>query len=65
MGCNVRYKLLPKVGSRDIVALGRMEEGQFVEGEWKRGRILNGDELFWDILGNSPVCRYVGVTIHR
>lgn len=65
MGCNVRYKLLPKVGSRDIVALGRMEEGQFVKGEWKRGRILNGDELFWDILGNSPVCRYVGVTIHR
>lgn len=41
-GVTLRFK---PVGSGDpIVGIDRIEEGQFVNGEWHRRRVLNGDE---------------------
>jgi hypothetical protein len=65
IGCNLKFKVVPKLGRRDIVGLSRMEEGEFVDGVWKRGRVLNGDELARTSLADRPLCRYIGVNIHQ
>lgn len=61
VGCNLRYALLPKVGSDSRIGLPRVEEGLFVDGEWRRGRILNGDEVHGRTIGDVPACRYIGL----
>ena len=38
-----------------------MEEGDVINGEWKAGRILNGDEKMMLQLGAMPGWRYVEV----
>lgn len=37
-------EFLGKLGSNEKVEIVRLEEGEFVDGKWKSGRILNGDE---------------------
>lgn len=58
-GCNTRFSVLPPKGIKEKAEILRYEEGEFVKGEWKPGRVLNGDEL-WDLkLGITPEVRYI------
>lgn len=50
-----------KAGENKKVGIVRMEEGEIVNGEWKAGRILNGDEKMKMQLGDMPEWRYVEV----
>ena len=43
-GTNFRAEFLPKNDEMVYVETVRIEEGRFENGEWVRGRILNGDE---------------------
>lgn len=63
-GCNVKFTLLPKRASRQYLTVVRMEEGEFVDGHWKRGRIMNGDELHEKKLGDMAEVKYVKVCLH-
>lgn len=64
-GCNVKFTPLPKKGSRQFLTLVRLEEGEFVDGEWKAGRILNGDETSMTSLGEMAETKYVRVCLHE
>lgn len=55
--CNLTFK--PKAGEDKKVELLKMEEGELVNGEWKAGRILNGDEKMSLGFGDMPSCRYI------
>lgn len=58
-GCNTRFSILPPKGTDEKVEILRYEEGEFVNGKWKRRRVLNGDER-WDMqLGVTPEVRYI------
>lgn len=46
----------PKAGENVKVDFLKMEEGEIVNGEWKPGRILNGDEKMAVKLGEMPKC---------
>ena len=61
IGCNVHFTALPKLGKRAMMSIPRYEEGIFVNGQWKRGRILNGDEVYDMTLRDMPECKYVRV----
>lgn len=50
-----------KAGENKKVDLLRLEEGEVVNGEWKAGRILNGDEKMMLQLGDMPGWKYVEV----
>lgn len=55
VGTSLTVSILQKEGSGKIVDIERKEEGAYVDGEWKRGRILNGDELMMrSSLGSMP-----------
>lgn len=64
VGCNVKFKILPKKGSDTYTGIPRYEEGEFIKGIWKRGRILNGDEIYDMSVGGMPSCRYVEVYVY-
>jgi beta-galactosidase GanA len=40
-GLTIRFR---PVDGEGVVGIDRIEEGHFVEGEWQRGRVLNGDQ---------------------
>lgn len=63
-GCNVRFQVLPKKGSRTFVTIVRLEEGNYEDGIWKPGRVLNGDELRQNLLGEFAETKYVKVCVH-
>lgn len=46
----------PKAGENVKVGVLRLEEGDIVGGEWKPGRILNGDEVMSLRLNDMPAC---------
>lgn len=48
-----------KPGINRKVGYLKLEEGEIVNGEWKPGRILNGDEQMSIKLGDMPQCLYV------
>lgn len=48
-----------KAGENVKVNFLRLEEGEIENGEWKPGRILNGDEQMSLKLGDMPGCLYV------
>jgi len=54
-GCNTDIRLLPRRGSgqKHLTVLS-MEEGSFENGQWRRGRMLNGDERYHKRLGSVP-----------
>lgn len=64
-GCNVRFKVLPKKGSDSFVTMVRLQEGEFVDGKWISGRILNGDELSQCSLGDMAETKYVKICVHE
>ena len=49
----------PKEGENRKVEYLKLQEGRMVGGEWKPGRILNGDEKMALKLGDMPTCLYV------
>lgn len=49
----------PKAGENLKVDYLKIEEGKIVQGEWKAGRILNGDEKMSLRFGELPTCLYV------
>ena len=49
----------PKEGENLKVDYLKLEEGTVENGEWKPGRILNGDEKMSLRLGEMPTCLYV------
>lgn len=61
VGCNVRFAVLPKLGSGRQVEILRYEEGCFVDGVWRHKRILNGDERYDLRLYDLPCARYVRI----
>lgn len=44
IGMMSTIKILPKPGENMNVDILKLEEGEFKDGEWKSGRLLNGDE---------------------
>ncbi|MDO4299167.1 MAG: DUF5597 domain-containing protein [Lachnospiraceae bacterium] len=57
VGCQTGIRLLPRRGTGAQLTLLRMEEGEFEDGIWHPGRILNGDELYHALLGDYPEIR--------
>lgn len=62
-GCNVKFHLLRKKGSKEHIGIPRYEEGKFQDGIWKRGRILNGDEIYQMEFGDMPESRRVHIQL--
>lgn len=54
MMCDLSFR--SKTGENKKVDILKMEEGTLVNGEWKAGRILNGDEKMTIKLGDMPSC---------
>lgn len=44
IGMMSKIKILPKPGEKKKIDILKLEEGEFKDGEWKAGRLLNGDE---------------------
>lgn len=61
VGCMCGITVRAKPGSREKVSLLRLEEGDVVHGEWRPGRVLNGDERMMLRLKELPECRMVKV----
>lgn len=53
------FTFLTKPGKNRKADILKMEEGEFINGEWKPGRILNGDEKMALRFGDMPSCRYI------
>lgn len=55
LGTECSVSVLEREGTGKKIDIERKEEGRYVNGEWKRGRILNGDELMMrSSLGLQP-----------
>lgn len=54
IGVSSRIEVIPKLNDSRTVGLERKEEGEFVNNKWVRGRILNGDEGYLNVLGPFP-----------
>jgi len=52
-GCRFSVKFLPKRGSNSNIMRLYHEEGEFINGEWIRRRVLNGDEGYNLTIGDS------------
>ncbi|SEM16474.1 Glycosyl hydrolases family 35 [Butyrivibrio sp. ob235] len=60
-GTNCSFRFHPLPGENCTVGILRYEEGRFDNGEWKCGRILNGDEAMTISLGAMPECKLIEV----
>lgn len=60
-GMMSNFTFRAKAGKNKKVDILRLEEGNVVNGEWKAGRILNGDEKMSIGLGDMPGWKYVEV----
>jgi hypothetical protein len=54
IGTMIKVQFFSKPGKNTHVDLLRFEEGEFVNGEWKAGRVLNGDEKMMIQLKDMP-----------
>lgn len=52
IGCNTGIHLMPKRGTGEHLTIVSMEEGHFENSVWKKGRVLNGDERYQQMLGS-------------
>lgn len=59
VGLNSTLSFRPKAGENVKVEMLRLEEGTILNGEWKPGRLLNGDEKMSLNFGDTPTCLYV------
>lgn len=56
MGCRFWVEPVPKRNARRRIAVLRLEEGRFEQGEWVAGRVLNGDEKDLLRCGDTASC---------
>lgn len=61
MMCEITLRAKP--GERGRVGILRLEDGDFVDGTWQKGRTLNGDEKMMLRLKDMPECRFVKVHV--
>ena len=54
IGTMFKIQFYSKPGKNTHVELLQFEEGKFVNGEWKAGRVLNGDERMMIQLKDMP-----------
>ncbi len=54
MGTSIKYLVMPKRGENVNVGILNLEGGEFVAGEWKASRCLNGDERYHTNLYDMP-----------
>lgn len=59
IGMQSSFTFTPKVGENKKVEMVMLEEGDLVNGEWKRKRIFNGDEKIALRMGDMPTCLMV------
>jgi len=62
-GVRFTIKFLAKRGSDTWIRRVTTEEGEFVNGEWKRGRILNGDEGYTLSLGDNAEVKRTEIVV--
>lgn len=53
IGINVKLALQASYQSEEQIGIVALEEGSFVDNNWQRGRILNGDERYNIAIGNE------------
>lgn len=63
IGCNTRFRVLPAKGSKASVTVLKYEEGEFIAGEWRRMRVLNGDERYDFSVYDMPQARYMKICV--
>ena len=55
----------PKAGEAKQVGIARLEEGRLENGEWKPGRVLNGDEQMAVKFADMPGCYLIELFQYR
>lgn len=65
IGTRIFFTVLPKKGGNENISLVKMEEGIFVNSVWKKGRILNGDELAATQLGDMAEAKRISYHIYK
>lgn len=53
VGINININFYSKSGQKNQVGILDLEEGEFHQGIWRRGRLLNGDERYKIHIGNQ------------
>ena len=61
----MKFTPLPKVGSDTWLSVVRLEEGEFVDGKWEAGRVLNGDEMYQMSLEDMAQTKYLRMAVHE
>jgi hypothetical protein len=61
IGMMSTIKIFPKPGENMKADILKLEEGEFKDGEWKAGRLLNGDEKITLHINDQLSCFYVEV----
>lgn len=59
VGTRYGVQFLPKIGKNVNIGIEMFQEGDWVDGVWKPGRILNGDERMMPRVTESPMIRYI------
>ena len=59
VGMNSQFTFMPKTGEPFTVDYLKIEEGTIENGEWKTGRVMNGDEKMSLRFGDMPSCMMV------
>ena len=59
VGMNSQFTFMPKTGEPLTVDYLKIEEGTIENGEWKPGRVMNGDEKMSLRFGDMPSCMMV------
>ena len=62
-GRNIKITFQPLAGERNFVEVLSLDEGKFINGVWKAGRRLNGDELYHFTIANQP--EFLFVRLHK
>lgn len=61
IGTHYKFTFYPKGSERTSAQILSAEEGHFENGQWKRGRVLNGDERQRIVIGDMPEVKKVRV----
>ena len=59
VGTRYGVQFLPKIGKNCTIGVEMYQEGDWVDGSWVPGRILNGDERMMPRMTEKPAIRYI------
>ena len=59
VGTRYGVRFLPKIGKNCTIGVEMYQEGDWVDGHWVPGRILNGDERMMPRMTEKPAVRYI------